>query len=304
MRVDLGPVEETLLIPLFARAREASKPGGLLDDPRTVRIVASLDYDFAKWKRGPTLAGAVLRSRMFDRYVEQFLEEHPDGTVVEIGCGLDTRFDRLDNGRVRWFDLDLPDVMALRRRFFATEARRSMIAASVLEFDWMAQVAATGGPWMFVAEAVFIYLDAPDARRAICALAHQFPGARMAFDTVGSEMVEVQAAHDARHRLSEESSFRWRCDDPRQIEEWDPNLQLVASKTFLDADVDLLARVPLPLRLATRFAPFLVRRQADQYRLNLAQVELPSAPDTVSGALAFARTERSCLNGHRQSAVA
>lgn len=304
MQVELGPIEETLLIPLFARAREASKPGGLLRDPRTVRIVASLDYDFARWKRGRTLAGAVLRARMLDRYVEQFLHEHPDGTVVEIGCGLDTRFDRLDNGRVRWFDLDLPDVIALRRRFFAAEARRSMIAASVLDFDWMAQVAATGGPWMFVAEAVFIYLDAPDARRAICALAHQFPGARIAFDTAASAMVEQQAAHDAKHRLSEESWFRWRCDDPRQIEAWGSNLRLVASKTFLDADADLMARVPLPLRLAARFAPSLVRRQADQYRLNLVQVEPPAAVDTVSSALAFARAGRSCLNGHGQAAVA
>ena len=66
----------------------------------------------------------MLCARMFDRYVEDFLATHPRGTVVEIGCGLDTGFDRVDDGRVRWFDLDLPDAVALRWRFFDDEPRR------------------------------------------------------------------------------------------------------------------------------------------------------------------------------------
>ena len=270
MKVDLGPVQETLLIPLLARARETEKPRGLLRDQRALDIVRSLDYDFKKWEGGRSLTGAMLRARMFDRYVESFLDANPSGTVVEIGCGLDTRFERVDNGQLRWFDLDLPDTIALRRRFFDDGARRTMIAASVLETDWMAQAKATGGPWMFVAEAVLMYLDAADARRAIVGIAEHFPGARIAFDTTGTRMVESQDRHDAMRHLPRESWFRWRCDDPLEIESWGAGVRLLASKTFLDADRDLLERIPLPLRFAARFAPFLLRRQASQYRLNLA----------------------------------
>ena len=144
---------------------------------------------------------------MFDRYVESFLEAYPQGTVIEVGCGLDTRFDRVDNGHLRWFDLDLPDTIALRRHFFDDEPRRTMIAASVLETDWMARVKATGGPWMFVAEAVLIYLDAADARRAIVGLAKHFPGTRIAFDTTGTRMVESQDRHDAMRHLPRESWY-------------------------------------------------------------------------------------------------
>lgn len=270
--VELGPVQETLLIPLLARARETERPRGLLRDPRAAAIVRGLDYDFSKWEGGRSLKGAVLRARMFDRYVEDFLVSHPGGTVVEIGCGLDTRFDRVDDGRVRWFDLDLPDTIALRRRFFDDEPRRTMVAASVLDTDWMDRVAAAGGPWMFVAEAVLIYLDGPDARRALAGLARRFSGARIAFDTTAARMVDTQDRHDAMRHLPRTSWFRWRCDDPREIESWGANLRLEASKTFLDADGDLLARLPLPLRLAARFAPFLLRRQASLYRLNLARV--------------------------------
>ena len=273
VKPDLGRVQETLLIPLLARARETERRRGLLRDPRAIELVRRLDYDFEKWEGGRSLKGAMLRARMFDRYVEDFLVTHPRGTVVEIGCGLDTRFDRVDNGRVRWFDLDLPDAVALRRRFFDDEPRRTMVAASVLDSAWMNAVKATGGPWMFVAEAVLIYLDAPDARRAIVEIAQRFPGARIAFDTTGTRMVDTQDSHDAMRHLPRESWFRWKCDDPREIESWGANLRLAASKTFLDADRDLLDRVPLVLRLTARYAPFLLRRQASSYRLNLATVE-------------------------------
>ena len=273
VEVNLGPVQETLLIPLLARARETERPNGLLRDERACEIVRRLDYDFAKWEGGRSLKGAMLRARMFDRYVEEFLAVHPGGTVVEIGCGLDTRFDRVDNGRVFWFDLDLPDTIALRRRFFDDEPRRTMIAASVLDETWMDRVEATRGPWMFVAEAVLIYLDAPDARRVIVGIAQRFSGARVAFDTTGARMVDTQGKHDAMRHLPRESWFRWRCDHPREIESWSANLRLAASKTFLDADRDLLDRLPLLLRMTARFAPFLLRRQAELYRLNLATVE-------------------------------
>ena len=124
-----------------------------------------------------------------------------------------------------------------------------MIAASVLETGWMAQARATGGPWMFVAEAVLAYLDAADARRAIVGLAEHFPGARIAFDTTATRMVESQHRHDAMRHLPRESWFRWCCDDPLEIESWGAGVRLLASKTFLDADRDLLERIPLPLRL-------------------------------------------------------
>jgi len=270
LKVELGPVQQTLLIPLLARARETAKPRGLMRDPRALEIVNSLDYDFTKWEGGRSLPGAMLRARMFDRYVQAFMQEHPHGTITELGCGLDTRFERLDNGEVRWFDLDLPDVIDLRRQFFANSRRRTMIAASLLDFAWMDQVEDAGGPWMFVSEAVLIYLDSLDARCVLSSLAARFPGATFAFDTTAAKMVDSQASHDAMRHLPRESWFRWRCDDPREIESWAGNLRLLSSETFFDAGTDLLHRMPLGLWLTWRFAPFLLRRQASRYRLNLA----------------------------------
>lgn len=116
--VELGSVQETLLIPLFSRALETARPNGLLKDARAVEIVEQLDYDFSKWPPSSSWSQACVRTRLFDEIALRFLEEHPEGAIVEIGCGLDTRFERIDNGRATWFELDLPDSIALRRSFF------------------------------------------------------------------------------------------------------------------------------------------------------------------------------------------
>ena len=265
--VDLGPVQETLLIPLLGRAVETQKETGLIHDQKAVNIVESLDYDFSKWKKSKSLKGATLRTRMFDQDVQKFLDRHPTGTIVEIGCGLNTRFERLDNDRAQWFDLDLPDTLFLRRQFFQDEPRRTMLEASILETDWMGAVAATGGPWCFVSEAVIIYLAVEQARQAIVQIANRFPGAWLLMDTTAKAMVDSQSTHDAMRHMSQDSWFRWACDDPHEIERW-ANLQLVQSRTLLDASPDLMTHAPWQFKILARWAPWLMRRSLEGYRLN------------------------------------
>ena len=278
--VRLGPVEETLLIPLLGRARESTKNNGLLVDPKAVDIVNTLDYDFSKWEGGRSLVGTCLRTRMFDRYVEGFLADNPRATVIELGCGLNTRFERIDDDGAQWFDVDLPDVIALRRNFFQDTPRRTMLEASALDSEWIEAVSVTGGPWIVVAEAVLIYLDAHDARRVIESIAARLPGAYIAFDTTSQSMVDKQSKHDAMRHLPPESWFRWGCDDPRVVESWSGGLRLASSKTFLDADDDLVARFPTPLRLIVRHMPWVLRSAVAGYRLNLVVADGDSSTPT------------------------
>ncbi|MEM9456739.1 MAG: class I SAM-dependent methyltransferase [Myxococcota bacterium] len=265
-KVDLGPVQETLLVPLLGRALETGKRRGLLCDPKAVEIVDRLDYDFDRWRGARSLVGACLRTRMFDEDVRDFLDMHPEGTVVEIGCGLNTRFERIDNGRARWFELDLPDSMALRRRFFEDGPRRTMLEASVLDTDWHDVVAETGGPWCFVSEAVIIYLEESDVERALRGLAERFEGAWLVTDTTSSKMVDAQKNHDVMKTMSSSSWFRWKCDDPAALRAW--GLRSLRSRTFLDAPASLRSAMPLFYRLLMIYAPWLMRRQVDGYRIN------------------------------------
>ncbi|MEM9070010.1 MAG: class I SAM-dependent methyltransferase [Myxococcota bacterium] len=268
IQVELGPVQETLLIPLLGRALETKKPSGLINDPKAVEIVDSLDYDFAKWERTSSMPGSAIRTRIYDRFVEAFLSEHPKSTVVEIGSGLNTRFERVDNGEVTWFDLDLPDTIALRRRFFEDAPRRTMIASSVLDTDWMDAVHEGPGPWLFISEAVLIYLENDKARRAITQIGERFERFRFLTDITSAKVISQQAKHDVMKHLSSDSWFRWACDDPNEIAGWVPGMRLMESKTFVDTDRELLQRAPFPWGFLSRWAPWLIRRMMKGYTLN------------------------------------
>ena len=113
-------LELTLLLPLYWRAMETRRPDAMVQDPIAVDLVQRIDFDFSRFAH---LANSqqvfiLMRTRQMDRWARSFLAEHPDGVVVDLGCGLDAVFERVDNGRVAWYDLDLPNVIALRKKFY------------------------------------------------------------------------------------------------------------------------------------------------------------------------------------------
>jgi O-methyltransferase involved in polyketide biosynthesis len=215
VKVELGAVQQTLFIMVAARARETRRRRPVLRDPMAEQILASVDFDAASYSRGWGGGITVLRTAIFDFLVSDFLADHPGGTVVEIGTGLNTRFDRVDNGRVHWIDLDLPDTIELRRNFFADSSRRTMVAASVLDQDWLAVVRERPGPYFFSIEGVLGYLA--QAPHVISGIAAQFPGALIAFDTCSQRALEQQ--HKMAAKKGMEARWEWSCDDPRELEE-------------------------------------------------------------------------------------
>ncbi|GGX29453.1 class I SAM-dependent methyltransferase [Streptomyces lomondensis] len=272
--VRLGTVQETLLIPLYGRAVENRKQDAVLRDPRAEEIVASIDYDFGRFDNLPSLIGAVLRTSLLDRWVAEFLAEHPDGTVVEIGTGLNARYDRVDNGRTRWFDLDLPDVIELRRTFFDDTSRRTMVTASVTDETWADAVAAeSDGPYLFAAEAVLPYLAEPDVRHVVDLLAERFPGALLALDTAGPWIISHQDEHDALSKV--EAKMRWACADPALLADWQPGTRVLASHTLTSLPPQMYDELPTTYRemlsgLAEQRLP-----QVEEYRLTLVQLPRP-----------------------------
>ncbi|MGN9907486.1 class I SAM-dependent methyltransferase [Phytohabitans sp. LJ34] len=266
--VRLGAVQQTLMIPLYGRSVESRKRRPLLRDDRAVQIVESIDYDFAQMKAFAGGArGAVLRTAMFDVWVQRFLAEHPGGTVVEIGTGLNTRFERLDNGSVHWFDLDLPDVIELRRRFFADTDRRRMIAGSVLEPAWVDIVRASPGPYLFVAEAVLLYFTPDQVEQAITLIAANFPEALLALDTGGQVMADSVNRNDVMRDMG--ARMTWICEDPAEVERL--GVRLLDSRTFAEPQPELRARMPLRFRALAVVMGALFRRQVRGYHLNLFQ---------------------------------
>ena len=264
-QAQLGAVQETLFIPLAARARAARAKRPVLRDPKAVELSASIDYDAAKSGRGAGGAVTVLRTLIFDHWVGAFLARHPAGTVVEVGTGLNTRFERVDNGAVHWIDLDLPDTIELRRGFFADTGRRRMVAASILDQTWPPVVAASPGPYFFVAEGVLPYLPEDQVTDALTRIVTGFPGAFVALDTYSQRTLDQQHRLAAKRNIP--ARWAWACGDPRSLERL--GLRVVESVTLTRPPAAVRRQLPARYRYLLPLADPLFSRVL---RLTLFQV--------------------------------
>ncbi len=236
--ITLSGVSETLLTTLYLRAQESQRPDALIKDEKAEALVAKLSYDFDRIRHIPLSEAnklvMILRSRQFDRWAQAFLERHPDGVVVHIGCGLDARFERVDNGRVEWIDLDLPDVIALRRTLLGGETQRyHLLACSVLEDAWLEGMRAySSRPFLFLAEGVFMYFAGAQVKRLVLALRQRFPGAQLVFDA-------YSPLHVLRHNLQTSSSkiahyVRWGIWRGQALERWGVGVRLLEEWAYID----------------------------------------------------------------------
>ena len=168
-----------MLLTLHARAEHTLSERPRFTDPAAVELVSRLDYDFTMARQDRLMAdGVVLRTLTLDPLVAGYLDTHPGCTVVNIACGLDTRFQRLDDGRVTWYDLDLPEVIDMRRRLLGEGERNRTIAASALDPTWPDQLTADApGGALVVVEGLTMYLVEEELRGLMEIIAAGLPGA-------------------------------------------------------------------------------------------------------------------------------
>ena len=179
---ELTDVPETMLWALHNRASEARRQDGILADPDSVRIQDAIDYDF-KGRFGDPMGTLAARAAEIDRILRLWLRDHPDGFVVSLGEGLETQGRRVDNGRLRWLSVDLPDAIRLREHFLAPSDRFRHIAASALDPVWMDAVA-PGADVFIVAQGLLMYLEPNAVRELIIGIADRFPAAQIVLDAV------------------------------------------------------------------------------------------------------------------------
>jgi O-methyltransferase involved in polyketide biosynthesis len=180
----LTGVSETALMTLQVRASEARRPDGIIDDPMAIRLVDSIEFDFAKFgfTRRQDMA---LRALGFDANTRRYLVDHPSATVVALAEGLQTSFYRLDAAAVghdfRWLSVDLPPIVALREKLLPPSDRVTLCAQSALDFSWMDRVDTADGVFI-TAEGLLMYLQPTEALSLITECAKRFPGGQMMFD--------------------------------------------------------------------------------------------------------------------------
>jgi len=231
-KIRLEKKDEPYLSTLYGRALDANAPDSILHDRYAADAVARIDFDFRELKlpNGGEIT-LPLRALQFDDWTRQFLAAHPISTVLHLGCGLDTRVYRVDPGpQVRWYDVDLPDVIALREKLYPPRPGYQMIRSSVTDLKWLDGIPGDT-PVMVVAEGLTMYLQPSEGIALFRRITEQFPSGQLAFDAYSGAMVRLLSRF-ARVRGAR-IELVWGFDDPHELEREIPRLYLVENVEFL-----------------------------------------------------------------------
>lgn len=231
MAPNLGVVQETMLIPLAIKANETLRPKARIRDEKAVEIINRLQIETEKYDKFMSHEGVVARTIMFDREVKAFFEKYPNAVCVNLGCGLDARFYRVDNGKILWYDIDLPDAMEVRKQFFPEEERVRRIAASILEPGWTESVG-KGRPLIFILEGVLMYFSREQVKTLLSILSDAFPKYWLLAELMPPFAVKQAKHHDT--LKSTNATFRWGTKTGRELETLCPGLTLMRENSFND----------------------------------------------------------------------
>ncbi|MDD1675483.1 MAG: class I SAM-dependent methyltransferase [Methanomicrobiales archaeon] len=253
-----GDIAGTSFITLYCHALETLSDNPILFDPKSVEIITELnktlslsDHTLDRILVSGTLDRRVvvhiaLRAKKYDDYAREFLQRFPDGVVVNIGCGLDSRFLRIDNGQVILYDLDLPEIIEIKKVFFKETKRYHLIASSVLDFDWMEPVMQHKGPFLFMAEGVFMYLDGDDVRSLVLKIQEIFRGSELVCEVVNSLWLRppLKKILDSKLRrqmhMGKDATFHSGIRDSREMEQWHIGIQFLDEWSYFDSEEEKL----------------------------------------------------------------
>jgi O-methyltransferase involved in polyketide biosynthesis len=247
-------ISETLLLTLYARAFESQSINPILIDHKAVEITHTLNTLFKEstsplhqsLQKGQVRkrlskklnVSLCLRTRKFDNYCREFLKKHPTGTIVELGCGLSTRFPRIDNHQLTWYDLDLPEVITIRKQFFTETNRYHFIPLSVLDFTWMNNL--NNKNILFIAEGLFMYLHEDEVKNLILTLQKTFPGCEIACEVANTFIVKALRRKIWRKKfqpdfhLGKGATFHFGITESNAFEQWNTGITFLDDWTYFD----------------------------------------------------------------------
>lgn len=253
-KVHFTQVKETMLVTLYSRALDYRSKDSILHDKTAEDVVSRIDYDFRRTQVPRSkVFGLMLRAKQLDRWTAAFLAEHPDAVVLHLGCGLDSRVERIDPPEsVSWYDVDFPDVIELRQRLYQPRVVYHMIGSSVTDLAFLDQVP-SDRPALIVAEGLFMYLSDQKMKDLLQGLTDHFPGGQVAFDVINRLSLWLAKVYPAIVRLG--INISWGIDDPRLLEQWVPRLRLVAD--IAAAETPEIARLPQVTRALTRMTIYI-----------------------------------------------
>lgn len=247
--IEKNTVQETLVIPLFARKICSQAYPELFVDKEAERICNMLDYDFASkekmMKSSIGLFGALeVAQRQYDLAweVKEYLKQYPKASVVNLGCGLDDTFRKTNNGTCKGYNLDFPDVIHLRNEILPAKERETNIACDLNDFSWMDQIDHTDGV-VFIASGVFYYFKTEDVKKLFMEMAFRFPSGVLAFDSCNKAGAKMMTKTWLKEAGITDVGAYFSLDDPSSLKKWSDRFSDVSHKSYMRGYRDIVKNV-------------------------------------------------------------
>jgi methyltransferase (TIGR00027 family) len=233
LHVDLSGAPQTMLATFYAKALDADLPKPILGDRFAKEIVDRIDYDWRRTAITPANSPSVTtRSAHFDNWARQFLAVNSDAVVLHLGCGLDARCLRLDPGPgVEWYDVDYPDVAQLRRQLYPARDHYHLIAASVTDPSWFAEIP-RDRPTLMIGEGLTMYLTKEDGTALLRRVVEHAPSGELQFDAFNRLGIKSQWMNAVVRRSG--ATLYWGIDGPDDIVDEVPGVRLLARTSPFD----------------------------------------------------------------------
>lgn len=182
----------------------------------------------------------VLRAQQYDQYVKDYIQKYPDALIVNIGCGLDGRFQRIDNGRITFYDLDLSDIIEIKKSLFEESDRYKFIDQSVFDLSWTDNV--RNDHVLFLAEGVFMYCDEEDVQSLFRNLQKKYPDSEIVCELFNAKLLSPGVrmlgymAQKLRYGFGQDATFKFGVHHSREICAWNSGIQLLDEWSYLDSN--------------------------------------------------------------------
>lgn len=229
-KLQLGDVQTTALIPLAIKANETKSKKPRIRDEKAVEIIDNLKIDTKPYDKFLSHEGVVARTILIDRAVKELIAGYPDASIVSLGCGFDDRFSRVDNGMISWYDVDLPDSIAARKKVYMERDRVNMIPGNALERDWTEKIP-KDRVVIVIAEGFFMYFTKEETKRIIDNITESFPKGFLLAEMMGKFAAGDKGKHHDTVK-STNASFKWGTDSAEEFLELSDKLSLIREDSF------------------------------------------------------------------------
>lgn len=230
-KILLTQEKETLLIPLYGKAIESKKPSPIIMDTKAMDMIHQIDYDFSALKiPEKTNLMMCLRASLMDDLTKDFLSQNKDSTVLHLGCGLDSRYYRIQDNNVDWYDIDFKVVIDLRKLFFEETSNYHMISSSVTDEDWIERLPSRNSHTIVVAEGLFMYLKEDDIKKLLISLRNRLGSFILIFDAFSVFTAKKVNNHPSIKKTG--AVIKWGIDNPEELKRWGMDIEFLGEEYF------------------------------------------------------------------------